>query len=151
MMSFGSKIICSRVQIPLQPSYGLTIHKSQGLEFNQLHIDLKGCFSVGQGYVALSRCKNVEKLSIANCTRQSFKCDEVVSKFYKELVKTDKGTNLEITEDQNKQIAEVVLVESTQSQDSFHQLSGKRKLGLKIIPETPDKSFVKRIRFQSTA
>ena len=48
-------------QYPLKPAWALTVHKSQGLTFNNVVIDFTGgAFSSGQTYVALSRCTSLE-------------------------------------------------------------------------------------------
>lgn len=47
-------------QFPVKLAWALTIHKSQGLTFNNIIIDLSGgAFSSGQTYVALSRCTSL--------------------------------------------------------------------------------------------
>lgn len=52
-------------QYPFKLAYALTIHKSQGLTFEECTIDLSlPCFAEGQLYVALSRVKTPEGLSI---------------------------------------------------------------------------------------
>lgn len=55
----------SFTQYPVKLAWALTIHKSQGLTFNNVIIDLgRGAFTGGQTYVALSRCRSFEGLTL---------------------------------------------------------------------------------------
>lgn len=59
-------------QFPLKLAWALTIHKSQGLTFSRLTIDVgRGAFSGGQSYVALSRATSLDGITLASPIRPS--------------------------------------------------------------------------------
>lgn len=59
------KVIGTFEQYPIKLAWALTIHKSQGLTFNNVIIDIgRGAFSSGQTYVALSRCRSFEGMQL---------------------------------------------------------------------------------------
>lgn len=51
-------------QYPLQAAWAVTIHKAQGLTFDRVNIDAADAFAFGQVYVALSRCRTLEGLTL---------------------------------------------------------------------------------------
>lgn len=65
--SCSRKVVGRIVQYPLRPAWAITIHKSQGLTFDRVSIDLgTGSFACGQTYVALSRARSMEGIELVN-------------------------------------------------------------------------------------
>lgn len=75
-------------QIPLILSWATTIHKIQGSTLENAIIDIgNNIFTYGQTYVALSRLKSFDGLSIKNFSPEKIKVNPIVSKFYQKLKK----------------------------------------------------------------
>lgn len=66
------KVVGAFRQVPLRPAWALTIHKAQGLTFDRVHVDLgRGAFAHGQTYVALSRCRTLDGLTLSRHLRRA--------------------------------------------------------------------------------
>jgi len=81
--SIQSKKVGAFIQFPLKLAWAITIHKSQGLTFDKVIIDLdRGTFAHGQLYVALSRATSLEGLVLKTPIKKGhIKVDRRVVKF----------------------------------------------------------------------
>lgn len=79
----------SFTQYPLMLAWAVTIHKSQGKTLDAAVIDLgNGAFAPGQLYVALSRCKRLDGMSLVRPIRASdIRSDPAVLNFARKLAR----------------------------------------------------------------
>lgn len=68
-------------QIPLRLAWAITVHKSQGLSLDVAEVDLSRAFTPGMGYVALSRVRSLQGLSLKGFNEMSLVVDEEVLNF----------------------------------------------------------------------
>ncbi|XP_026826367.1 ATP-dependent DNA helicase PIF1-like [Ooceraea biroi] len=77
------RVFVTRKQFPLCLSYGITIHKSQGLSLQSAIMDIdNSIFNCGQVYVALSRVTSLKGLHLINYDPSSVIADEKAIREY---------------------------------------------------------------------
>lgn len=69
----GTKKRASITQLPLRLAWAITIHKSQGMTLDAARIDLRKAFVEGMGYVALSRVKRLDSLSLLGINKKAIR------------------------------------------------------------------------------
>lgn len=75
-------------QFPLILAYAITIHKSQGMTYQQIACDVSNTFANGQAYVALSRCTSLNGLYLLKKISKAsvFSVDNDVKEFYQNQI-----------------------------------------------------------------
>lgn len=80
------KTIATFEQYPFQLAWAISIHKSQGQSFDKVHIDASRIFAAGQLYVAVSRARTLDGISlqapiVQDSKRKMFWADKDVLRF----------------------------------------------------------------------
>lgn len=79
------KIKASVSQIPLRLAWAITVHKSQGMSLDNAEIDLSRAFAYGMGYVALSRVRTLNGISLIGFNAEALRVDPHVLEFDQDL------------------------------------------------------------------
>ena len=72
----GEKVIAWIAQVPLRLAWAITVHKSQGMTLDYLEADLSRAFTHSLGYVALSRARSLDTISLKGFNQLSLQVSE---------------------------------------------------------------------------
>jgi ATP-dependent DNA helicase PIF1 len=82
----NDEIIGTITQIPLKLAYAFSIHKAQGCSLDYAILDLSNLFDYGMAYVALSRVRNLEGLTITSINWKKVKANPKAIEFYSQVI-----------------------------------------------------------------
>ncbi len=83
-------LLGSFTQFPLKLAWAVTVHKSQGLTFDKVVVDVGDAFVPGQVYVALSRCTSFDGIILkTKITPIAIKSDKIINQFSKSITPND--------------------------------------------------------------
>ena len=71
----SGKLLVSYTQVPLRLAWAITVHKSQGMTLDSAVMDLGKTFERGQGYVALSRVRDLDGLYLIDFNDTALQVD----------------------------------------------------------------------------
>ena len=81
----GGRVLAELEQYPLRLAWAITVHKSQGMSLDAVEVDLSKSFEPGMGYVALSRVRTLNGLTILGMNENALKVHPEVLEYDRHL------------------------------------------------------------------
>lgn len=116
-------------QYPLRLAWAITVHKSQGMSLDAIEVDLSKSFERGMGYVALSRVRSLEGLTLLGLNEMATQVRGEVLDFDEELKKIS-----------NKHLAEILSLSEEEKKKK------QKEFLLKISPERTRSGKIKKVK-----
>ena len=132
MIEEDGKPLATIGQYPLRLAWAITVHKSQGMSLDAIEVDLSKSFEKGMGYVALSRVRSLEGLTLLGLNEMAVQVRGEVLDFDEELRKIS-----------NKHLAEMASLSDADRKEK------QKKFLQKISPERTATGRVKKKKFST--
>lgn len=107
MVEENGKMKASITQVPLRLAWAITVHKSQGMSMDKAVMDLSEVFEYGQGYVALSRVRNLAGLHILGWNDRAFLVHPEVLEEDENLHKLSEGARVSFSKLTKEEVNEM--------------------------------------------
>jgi len=120
------------MQYPLRLAWAITVHKSQGMSLDAIEVDLSKSFEKGMGYVALSRVRSLDGLTLLGLNDMAVQVRGEVLDFDEEIKKVS-----------NKHLVEML------SLSDADKLERQKKFLQKISPEKTRSGKIKKIKIST--
>jgi uncharacterized protein (UPF0548 family) len=140
------QIVGKYIQYPLRLAYAITIHKSQGMTFEKVFIDIgKGAFTHGQVYVALSRCRRLSGIHLTTTINETdIMVDPRVLYYYK--TKTNPQFQLNSIERRIFELEKMFMVRLDEATDiMYEQYSYSAPVLKKMVSQLGVRNAVRKL------
>jgi ATP-dependent DNA helicase PIF1 len=119
-------------QYPLRLAWAITVHKSQGMSLDAIEVDLSKSFERGMGYVALSRVRSLDGLTLLGLNEMAITVRSEVLDF-----------DLEIKNISNKHLAQALSLTDGEKKEK------QAKFLKKIFPSRTASGKIKKIKIST--
>jgi len=123
-------------QIPLRLAWAITIHKSQGMSLGKAQMDLSKTFVKGQGYVALSRVRNIKGLKLLGINDKALEVDEIAKEYdmiFKESSENTEKIFQAFSEEKKRKMQEEFLLNASSLKHKQEEKEKSSQKTLKIL------------------
>lgn len=135
--------LASFKQVPLRLAWAITVHKSQGMTLDAAEVDLSKTFERGQGYVALSRLKDIESLFLSGFNAMALQVDPLALKADKRFRELSTEADMRWFDEELEKFGKLFLQVCKETVARQDMLKQNRKKAKKSSGEPGEKSSTK--------